>query len=49
MLIKWRDGGAIQQAFAPGAPLEQWRMMLNDRYDLSLSKKSPQAADLRRE
>lgn len=48
MLIKWRDAGAIQQAFAPGAPLEQWRMMLNDRYDLSLSKKSPQVAELRR-
>ena len=47
MLVKWRNAGAIEQAFAPGAPLEEWRIMLNDRYDLSLSKKSPQAADLR--
>jgi len=48
MLVKWRNAGAIQQAFTPGAPLEHWRTMLNERYHLSLSKKSPQAAELRR-
>lgn len=47
MLVKWRNAGAILQAFAPGTPLEEWRCTLNERYDLSLSKKSPQAADLR--
>ena len=47
MLIKWRNAGAIQQAFAPGAPLEEWRTMLNELYDLNLSKKSPQASELR--
>jgi hypothetical protein len=47
MLIKWRNAGAIQQAFAPGAPLEEWRIMLNELHDLDLSKKSPQASELR--
>ena len=48
MLVKWRNAGAIQQAFAPDAPLEQWRTMLNELYELNLSKLSPQAAQLRR-
>jgi transposase len=47
VLIKWRNAGAIQQAFAPDAPLEQWRVMLNERYNLTLSKLSPQADRLR--
>lgn len=47
VLIKWRNAGAIQQAFAPDAPLEQWRNMLNERYNLTLSKLSPQADRLR--
>ena len=47
MLIKWRNAGAIKQAFAAGAPLEEWRCMLNDLYGLNLSKKSPQAWQLR--
>lgn len=47
-LIKWRNAGAIQQAFASGAPLEQWRCMLNELYGLNLSNKSPQAWQLRR-
>jgi len=47
VLIKWRNAGAIQQAFAPGAPLEQWRTMLNDLYHLNLSKLSPQYDRLR--
>jgi transposase len=47
VLIKWRDAAAIQQAFAPEAPLEQWRLMLNDLYDLNLSKVSPQYDRLR--
>jgi len=47
VLIKWRDAAAIQQAFAPDAPLEQWRLMLNELYDLNLSKLSPQYDRLR--
>jgi transposase len=46
-LVKWRNAAGILQAFAPGAPLEQWRLMLNERYDLNLSNKSPQAWQLR--
>ena len=47
LLIKWRNAGAIQQAFAAGAPLEQWRTMLNELYNLNLSKLSPQYDRLR--
>jgi transposase len=47
VLIKWRNAGAINHAFAPRAPLEQWRCKLNDRFGLNLSKKSPQAWQLR--
>ena len=47
ILIKWRNAGAIQQAFADGAPLEQWRTMLNELYNLDLSKLSPQYERLR--
>ncbi len=47
ILIKWRNAGAIQQAFAEGAPLEQWRTMLNELYNLNLSKLSPQYERLR--
>jgi hypothetical protein len=47
VLIKWRNAGAILHAFAPGAPLEEWRLMLNELYGLNLSKKSPQAWQLR--
>jgi hypothetical protein len=47
VLIKWRNAGAINHAFAPGAPLEEWRCKLNDRFGLNLSKKSPQAWQLR--
>jgi len=47
MLVKWRNAGAIQEAFAPHAPLEQWRCMLNSLYGLNLSKTSPQARQLR--
>jgi transposase len=47
VLIKWRNAGAILHAFAPRAPLEQWRLMLNELYGLNLSKKSPQAWQLR--
>ena len=47
ILIKWRNAGAIQQAFADGAPLEQWRLMLNALYNLNLSKLSPQHERLR--
>ena len=47
ILIKWRNAGAIQQAFADGAPLEQWRTMLNELYNLNLSKLSPQYERLR--
>jgi len=42
VLIKWRDRSAIKQALAADAPLEQWRRMLNDLYDLDLSRISPQ-------
>jgi len=42
VLIKWRDAAAIQDAFAQDAPLEHWRTMLNELYDLNLSKASPQ-------
>lgn len=49
VLIKWRNAGAILHAFAPGAPLEEWRLMLNELYGLNLSKKSPQAWQLRQE
>lgn len=47
VLIKWRDSAAIQQAFADGTPLEQWRQFLNERYDLNLAKTSPQYERLR--
>jgi hypothetical protein len=47
ILIKWRDRSAIQQALADGAPLEQWRQMLNERYALDLSRLSPQYDRLR--
>jgi transposase len=47
ILIKWRNAAAIQQAFADGAPLEQWRLMLNELYKLDLSKLSPQYDRLR--
>ncbi|NQT20166.1 MAG: transposase [Planctomycetes bacterium] len=47
VLVKWRNSGAIQEAYAPGAPLEEWHLMLNDLYGLNLSKKSPQAWQLR--
>jgi len=47
ILIKWRNAGAIQQAFAEGAPLEQWRSMINENYGLNLSKLSPQYERLR--
>jgi transposase len=42
--LRWRDAGAIRQAFAKEAPLEQWRGMLNERYGLNLANSSPQAA-----
>ncbi len=41
MLIKWRDAGAIREAFAEGAPLEGWRTALNELYGLNLSKTLP--------
>jgi len=47
ILIKWRNAGAIQQAFADGSPLEKWRTMLNELYHLNLSKLSPQYERLR--
>jgi hypothetical protein len=47
ILIKWRDKASIQQALADGTPLEQWRLFLNERYDLNLSKLSPQYDRLR--
>ena len=47
MLIKWRDAAAIQQAFADGTPLEEWRITLNTLYDLNLSKTSPQHRKLK--
>ena len=42
MLVKWRNAGAIRQAFAADAPLERWRVMLNEIYKLNLSSTSPQ-------
>ncbi len=47
VLLKWRNAAAIQQAFANGTPLEQWRLMLNELYKLNLSKLSPQYDRLR--
>jgi len=47
VLIKWRDRSAIRQALADGTPLEEWRCMLNELYDLNLSKLSPQYDRLR--
>ena len=47
VLIKWRDRSAIKQALADGTPLEQWRLMLNELYNLNLSKLSPQYDRLR--
>ncbi len=47
VLIKWRDRSAIKQALADDAPLEQWRRMLNELYDLNLSRISPQYNRLR--
>ena len=47
VLIKWRDTASIQQALAADTPLEQWRLFLNERYDLNLSKLSPQYDRLR--
>lgn len=47
VLIKWRDRSAIQQAMTDGAPLSQWRDMLNERYNLNLNKTSPQYDRLR--
>jgi transposase len=47
ILIKWRDAGAIQQAFVDGTPLEKWRRMLNELYNLKLDKLSPQYDRLR--
>ena len=41
MLVKWRDAGAIRQAFAEGAPLERCREAFNEIYGLNLSKTSP--------
>ena len=41
MLVKWRDAGAIREAFADGTPLEGWRTALNELYGLNLSKTSP--------
>lgn len=48
ILVKWRNAGAIRQAFAKDAPLEQWRCMINERYRLELSNISPQAWQLRK-
>jgi len=47
VLIKWRDRSAIKQALAADAPLEQWRRMLNELYNLNLSNLSPQYDRLR--
>jgi transposase len=47
VLIKWRNAGAIQQAFHPDSPLEKWRLLFNERYNLNLSKLSPQYDRLR--
>lgn len=41
ILIKWRNAGAIREAFAPGTPLEGCRMAFNEIYGLNLSKTSP--------
>ena len=41
VLVKWRDAGAIREAFAPGAPLERCREAFNEIYGLNLSKTSP--------
>lgn len=45
LLYKWRNAGAIRQAFAPGAPLEEWRTLIKEVHHLNLSNLSPQAAD----
>lgn len=45
LLYKWRNAGAIRQAFTPGNPLEDWRTLINETYQLNLSNLSPQAAD----
>jgi transposase len=42
VLVKWRDRGAILEAVAEGAPLRQWRDMVQELYDIELSIKSPQ-------
>ena len=47
VLIKWRDRSSIKQALADDAPLEQWRLMLNELYNLDLSNISPQYDRLR--
>jgi len=47
ILIKWRDRSAIKQALAEGMPLEQWRLTLNEMYNLNLSRLSPQYDRLR--
>lgn len=47
VLIKWRDRSAIKQALADETPLEEWRRMLNELYDLDLSRISPQYDRLR--
>jgi transposase len=47
VLIKWRDRSAIKQALADDTPLEQWRVMLNELYNLNLSNISPQYDRLR--
>lgn len=41
MLVKWRDAGAIREAFSDGAPLEGWRTAFNEIYGVNLSKTSP--------
>ncbi len=48
IMVKWRNSGAIKSAFADNAPLEQWRCMVNELYDLDLSNISPQAWQLRK-
>ncbi len=45
LLYKWRNAGAIRQAFTPGNPLEDWRTLINETHHLNLSNLSPQAAD----
>ena len=49
IMVKWRNSGAVKTAFADDAPLEQWRCMANELYDLNLSKISPQAWQLRKQ